>query len=138
MQMRPLSKTDFSRSHLSVLRVLTSAPDLTEQQYAQAFDAMRSCSNTYYTLVIISRETDTIVGVGSVFLEQKFIHSLGRVGHIEDIAVDKSMQGHKLGLRIIQALTGISESLGCYKTILDCSDDNIRQSHLSFVFAMFY
>lgn len=138
MQMRPLSKTDLSRSHLSVLRVLTSAPDLTEQQYAQAFDTMRSCPNTYYTLVIISRETDTIVGVGSVFLEQKFTRNLGRVGHIEDIAVDKSMQGHKLGLRIIQALTGISESVGCYKTILNCNDENIREIHLFFVFGMFY
>jgi glucosamine-phosphate N-acetyltransferase len=137
MQMRPLSKTDLSRSHLSVLRVLTSTPDLTEQQYVQAFDAMRSCPNTYYTLVVISRETDTIVGVGSVFLEQKFTRNLGRVGHIEDIAVDKSMQGRKLGLRIIQALTGISERVGCYKTILNCSDENIREFHLFFVFGMF-
>src|SRR5437016_14152473 len=117
--MRPLSKTDLSRSHLSVLRVLTSTPDVTEQQYAQAFDTMRSCPNTYHTLVVILRETDTIVGVGSVFLEQKFTRNLGRVGHIEDIAVDKSMQGRKLGLRIIQALTGISENARCDKTILD-------------------
>lgn len=59
-------------------------------------------------------------------MEQKFTRNLGRVGHIEDIAVDKSMQGRKLGLRIIQALTGISETTGCYKTILNCSDENIR------------
>ncbi|EEB90792.1 hypothetical protein MPER_10956, partial [Moniliophthora perniciosa FA553] len=41
------------------------------------------------------------------------------------IAVDKSQQGKKLGLRVIQALVGISERLGCYKTILNCSDANI-------------
>jgi ribosomal protein S18 acetylase RimI-like enzyme len=66
-------------------------------------------------------------------LEQKFTRNLGRVGHIEDIAVDKSMQGRKLGLRIIQALTGISEDAGCYKTILDCSDENVRECHPSFI-----
>ena len=49
------------------------------------------------------------------------------VGHIEDIAVSKAAQGRKLGLRIIQALVGISEKVGCYKTILDCSQDNIRE-----------
>jgi len=125
LHMRPLAKTDLSRGHLSVLSVLTSAPDVSETQYLQAFAAMQSCSNTYFTLVIVSRATDTIVGAGTVFMEQKFTRNLGIVGHIEDIVVDKSMQGRKLGLRIINALTGISEAKGCYKTILNCSDDNI-------------
>ncbi|KAF8811274.1 acyl-CoA N-acyltransferase [Phlegmacium glaucopus] len=125
LHIRPLAKTDLSRAHLSVLSVLTSAPDVSETQYAQTFAAMQSCPNTYFTLVIVSRATDTIVGAGTVFLEQKFTRNLGKVGHIEDIVVDKSMQGRKLGLRIINALTGISEALGTYKTILNCNDDNV-------------
>lgn len=52
------------------------------------------------------------------------IHNLGIVGHIEDIAVAKDQQGKKLGLRIIQALDFIAEKVGCYKTILDCSEAN--------------
>jgi len=60
-------------------------------------------------------------------MEQKFTRNLGRVGHIEDIAVDERVQGRKLGLRIIQALTTISERVGSYKTILNCSDKNIRE-----------
>ena len=71
--------------------------------------------------------SDRIVAVGTVFIERKFLRGLGCVGHIEDIAVDKSQQGKKLGLRIIQALTGISENSGCYKTILNCSESNIRE-----------
>ena len=54
------------------------------------------------------------------------------MGHIEDIAVDKNQQGKKLGLRIIEALVHISESCGCYKTILDCSDSNVREFLVSF------
>jgi hypothetical protein len=95
-----------------------------------------ACPNTYYTVtpIAILRKTDTIVGVGSVFLEQKSIRNLGRVGH--NIAVDKSMQGRKLGLRIIQAPTGISEDAGCYKTISECRNENVRECHLFFV--LFY
>lgn len=52
------------------------------------------------------------------------IHHLGLVGHIEDIAVTKDQQGKKLGLRIIQALDYLAEQVGCYKTILDCSEAN--------------
>lgn len=60
-------------------------------------------------------------------MEKKFLRGLGTAGHIEDIAVDKSQHGKKLGFRIIQALIAISEGLGAYKTILDCSDDTIRE-----------
>ena len=52
------------------------------------------------------------------------IHNLGQVGHIEDIAVAKDQQGKKLGLRIIQALDYVAEQVGCYKSILDCSEAN--------------
>ncbi|KAF9043123.1 glucosamine 6-phosphate N-acetyltransferase [Panaeolus papilionaceus] len=125
LHLRPLARCDLKRNHLGVLAVLTSTPNLTEEQYQRAFDVLRSCNNTYYTIVIVAKETDSIVGVGTVFMEQKFTRNLGRVGHIEDIAVDKNVQGKKLGLRVIQALTGISEKTGCYKTILNCSDHNI-------------
>jgi glucosamine-phosphate N-acetyltransferase len=125
-QMRPLASTDYERGHLSVLSVLTQAPDVGAEAWAAQFHAMRSEPAAYYVLVIVERETDRIVGTGGVFVERKFLRGLGRVGHIEDIAVAREMQGKKLGLRIIQALTHISEDVGCYKTILNCSETNIR------------
>lgn len=88
---------------------------------------MRATSETYYSLVILDRASDTIIGVGSLFVERKFLRGLARASHIEDIAVDKQQQGKKIGLRIINALTYISESIGCYKTILNCSESNIRE-----------
>ena len=125
LHIRPLARTDYHRSHLPILSVLTQAPDTGLEGYQATFDTLVRCPDTYFTLVIVSKETDQIVGVGCVFIERKFLRNLGKVGHIEDIAVSKTMQGKKLGLRIIQALTGISESMGCYKTILNCSDDNV-------------
>jgi len=124
LHMRPLASTDYDRGHLSVLSVLTQAPDVGAEAWAAQFQAMRS-ESAYYILVIVSRETDQIVGAGGIFLERKFLRGLGRVGHIEDIAIASEMQGKKLGLRIIQALTHISEEVGCYKTILNCNENNI-------------
>ena len=123
--MRPLASTDFRRGHLDVLSVLTVVGSPAEAAYLSQFAFLKSTPHTYYTLVIIDKNTDRVVGVGSVFMEHKFLRSLGTVGHIEDIAVDKSQQGKKLGLRIINALTLISESHGAYKTILNCSDSNV-------------
>ncbi|KAF8656666.1 hypothetical protein AX16_002469 [Volvariella volvacea WC 439] len=125
LHIRPLASTDYHRGHLSVLSVLTAAPDVGEAAWVSQFNFLRSTSLTYYTLVIVDKPTDRIVAVGSVLLERKFTRGLGVVGHIEDIAVDANQQGKKLGLRIIQALTYISENSGSYKTILNCSDKNI-------------
>jgi len=124
LHMRPLASTDYHRGHLPVLAVLTVVTDPGEAAWVAQFNAMREAPSTYYPLVIVDKANDRIVGVGCVFIERKFLRGLGSVGHIEDIAVDKKQQGKKLGLRIIHALTHISESSGCYKTILNCSDEN--------------
>ncbi|KAF7377591.1 Glucosamine 6-phosphate N-acetyltransferase [Mycena sanguinolenta] len=125
VHIRPLASTDHGRGHLAVLSVLTVATDLGEEAWVAQFNAMRTAPKTYYSLVIVDKKSDKIVGAGTLFIERKFLRGLGTVGHIEDIAVDKEQQGKKLGIRIIQALTHISESSGCYKTILNCSDANI-------------
>jgi GNAT superfamily N-acetyltransferase len=84
---------------------------------------MASRNDTYYILVVCDSSNE-VVGTGGVIVERKFIHNLGLVGHIEDIAVAKNQQGKKLGLRIIQALDYVAEKVGCYKSILDCSEAN--------------
>jgi glucosamine-phosphate N-acetyltransferase len=126
-QIRPLSRTDYNRSHLSVLSILSVVTDPGLSAYQARFDLLHAAPRTNYTLVIIDKHSDQIVVVGSVFVEHNFLRGLGSVGHIEDIAVDPKVQGKKLGLRVIKALTGISEKEGCYQTILNCSDKNIRK-----------
>ena len=110
-----------------MLSVLTVVTDPGEEAWVDQFRAQQAAPDTYYTIVVLERSTDRIVGVGCVFIERKFLRGLGKVGHIEDIAVDSRVQGKKIGLRIIDALTRISESAGCYKTILNWSDKNIRK-----------
>ena len=76
------------------------------------------------------------MGVGSLLIEAKLylcsmnetncsIHSCALAGHIEDIAVAKSEQGKKFGIKIIHTLMDISEKVGCYKTTLVCADHNV-------------
>jgi glucosamine-phosphate N-acetyltransferase len=85
---------------------------------------MKSSQNTYYILVVVDKESDELVATGSLILEHKFLRSAGTCGHIEDIAVSKKAQGKRLGYHIVTALTDLGEEVGCYKVILDCSEDN--------------
>lgn len=52
------------------------------------------------------------------------IHDRGLCGHIEEVSIAKDHQGKRFGLKVIQALDSVAASLGCYKTILDCSPHN--------------
>ncbi|KAL2414790.1 Glucosamine 6-phosphate N-acetyltransferase [Exophiala dermatitidis] len=120
---RPLRRSDYYGGFLDTLRVLTTVGEPTLAEFNARYDFMASRNDTYYILVICDT-TGTVVGTGAVIVERKFIHNMGLVGHIEDIAVAKNQQGKKLGLRIIQALDAVAENVGCYKSILDCSEAN--------------
>lgn len=113
--LRPLASTDYSRGHLDVLAVLTTTPDVGEDAWRAQFQAMLSLKDTYYPIVLVSKQTDKVVATGTLLVERKFIRSCASVGHIEDISVDRAAQGKGLGKVIIKALTEISEALGCYK-----------------------
>lgn len=84
------------------------------QQWNERYEWMARRNDEYF-LLCVTDSSDAIVGTGALIVERKFIHQLGLVGHIEDIAVAKDQQGKKLGLRIIQALDFVAEKVGCYK-----------------------
>ncbi|KAK2760248.1 Glucosamine-phosphate N-acetyltransferase-like protein [Arachnomyces sp. PD_36] len=120
---RPLRRSDYHNGYLDVLRVLTSVGDVSYEEWSARYEWMARRNDEYFLLVVCDGE-NRIVGTGSLIVERKFIHSLGLVGHIEDIAVEKNQQGLKLGLRIIQSLDHVAAQVGCYKSILDCSETN--------------
>jgi glucosamine-phosphate N-acetyltransferase len=111
---RPLAPSDYAAGFLDVLRVLTTVGDISESAFNERYAWLQQRSGEYFILVI-EDAARKIVGTGALVVERKFIHNLGLVGHIEDIAVAKDQQGKKLGLRIIQALDFVAEEVGCYK-----------------------
>jgi len=123
--LRPLQSGDYNRGVLEVLTVLTTVGSISESQYLDRFEWLRRRNDSYFT-VVIENDANRIVAIGSLLIEAKFIHSCALAGHIEDIAVAKSEQGKKFGIKIINALTEISEKVGCYKTTLVCADHNIK------------
>jgi glucosamine-phosphate N-acetyltransferase len=114
---RPLRRSDFHLGYLDVLRVLTTVGDISESMWNERYEYLYKRNDEYY-MIVICDGAGKIVGTGSLIVERKFIHALGLVGHIEDIAVAQDQQGKKLGLRIIQTLDYVAEKVGCYKVFL--------------------
>ena len=68
---------------------------------------------------------DRIIGSATLFIEQKFIHNGGKVGHIEDVVVSKEYEGRGIGFKLVNSLLEKARVMNCYKTILDCKDELI-------------
>ena len=74
-------------------------------------------------VIYVAEHNGEIIGATTLLIEQKFIHDGGKVGHIEDVVIRKDHQGKGVGKKIINALLKYAQKKGCYKTILDCSDE---------------
>ena len=73
-----------------------------------------------------------MVAHGTVIKEHKFIHGGSAAAHIEDIVISPEMRGRGLGLTLVKGLRDLAiTALGCYKVILDCKDDRVREFEIS-------
>ncbi|GAA5827255.1 hypothetical protein JCM11251_001195 [Rhodosporidiobolus azoricus] len=127
LTLRPLASSDYARGHLSLLSHLTSSPDVGQEAWSSRFNEFQAVNKvqlTYLPVVIVEDKSDRLVGQATVFIERKFLRGAGLVAHVEDVVVDPTMQGKKLGLKLIEVLTALSEEVGAYKTILDCDPKN--------------
>ncbi|TNV73972.1 hypothetical protein FGO68_gene6689 [Halteria grandinella] len=125
---RLLRRDDYGRGIMNVLGQLTIVGDVTQEAFEKQFEWMFPLhKDTYHIVVIVDNKLDKIIGSGSLIMERKFLRSTGNCGHIEDVAVDSTYRGKKLGIRLIATLRDIaSRALGSYKVTLDCAEHNVK------------
>jgi glucosamine-phosphate N-acetyltransferase len=122
VKIRKLQKKDLFNGFLESLDSLRKASDLSPKKANAIFDKIAKNRNeTIYVAV----KDERVIGAASITIEQKFIHKGGKVGHIEDVVVAKEFQGRGIGQKIVYALLEYAQKQGCYKTILDCTDELI-------------
>ncbi|KAI0223457.1 Glucosamine-phosphate N-acetyltransferase-like protein, partial [Massospora cicadina] len=86
---RPLELEDYDKGLFECLSQLTVAHSVPKERFAETFKELQLKGSTF-TLVIEDTKSSKVVGAGTLFLEQKFIRSCGKAGHIEDIVVHDS------------------------------------------------
>ncbi|MGI0026629.1 MAG: GNAT family N-acetyltransferase [Nitrosopumilaceae archaeon] len=120
VKIRKLQEKDLFNGFLKSLDSLRKASDLTPKKAKAVFKKINSIpDHTIYVAVCDSK----VIGAATIFVEPKFIHDGGKVGHIEDVVVSKEHQGEGIGQKLIKALIQYAEKKGCYKTVLDCTDE---------------
>jgi len=119
---RELEEEDLWNGFLISLDSLKEASGIEKSKAKKIFEKIDANPDH---IIAVAELDEKIVGSTTLLIESKFIHNGGLVGHIEDVVVNKEHQGKKIGEKIMKYLINISKNRGCYKTILDCTEDVI-------------
>jgi len=115
---RKIERKDLNDNYLDLLDELS--PSSHEVNFDEEWSAFSSNKDHH---VLVVTHGNSVVGTASLLLEHKLD---GRVaGHIEDVVVSKLHRGEGLGSVLIEGLVKIGRKEGCYKILLNCSDENI-------------
>ena len=122
IRIREIIETDIENGFLETLDRLRKASDLDKEIGKNIL--RKIISNPDYIIKVVE-ENGKIIGSATLFIEQKFIHNGGKVGHIEDVVVSKEYEGKGIGIKLVTSLLEKAKAMNCYKTILDCNDELI-------------
>ena len=120
---REIEENDFDNGFFETLSNLSTIGGIDTNEVLKKEIIKEIITNKDY-VIIISEDVKSreVIGTATLFIEQKFIHNGGKVGHIEDVTTRKGYEGNGVGREIIKKLITISRERGCYKIILDCDE----------------
>ncbi|MBT3743828.1 MAG: GNAT family N-acetyltransferase [Thaumarchaeota archaeon] len=122
IKIREIIETDIENGFLETLDSLRKTSDLDKKI---GKDILKKIISNPDHIIHVAEENGKIIGSTTLFIEQKFIHNGGKVGHIEDVVVSKEYEGRGIGFKLVNSLLEKARVMNCYKTILDCQDELI-------------
>ena len=120
IEIREIEESDLEKGFLETLDFLRNASGLDRNKAKEILKKIKQNPNH---IIYVATDGKKIVGTTTLFIEQKFIHNGGLVGHIEDVVVRKDCEGKGIGIKLIMSMLERAKEKNCYKTILDCKDD---------------
>jgi glucosamine-phosphate N-acetyltransferase len=132
IEIREIEEGDLEKGFLETLDFLRNASRLDKNKARKILKKIKQnftrdqdqCLQRNH-IIFVAIDDKKIVGSTTLFIEQKFIHDGGLVGHIEDVVVRKDYEGQGIGMKLIISLLDVAKQRKCYKTILNC-EDNLR------------
>ena len=117
---REIEEEDLDNGFLEALDNLRKTSDL---ENSKAKEVLKKIKQNENHIIHVAMDGNKVVGSTTLFIEQKFIHQGGLVGHIEDVVVRKDYEGTGIGIKLVLSLLEYAKKKQCYKTILDCNDN---------------
>ena len=123
IEIREIEEGDIEKEFLDTLDFLRKASDYEKNN---PYEILKKIKQNPNHIIHVAVDDNKIIGSTTLFIEQKFIHDGGLVGHIEDVVVRKSYEGQGIGMKLVISLLDVAKQRKCYKTILNC-EDSLKQ-----------
>ena len=120
IEIREIEEDDIEKGFLETLDFLRNASGLDKNKTKEILKKIKQNPDH---IIHVAIDDKKIVGSTTLFIEQKFIHDGGLVGHNEDVVVRKDYEGQGIGMKLVMSLLDIAKQRKCYKTILNCEDN---------------
>ena len=119
IEIREIGEDCIEKGFLETLDFLRNASGLDKNKTKEIVKKIKQNPDH---IIHVAIDDKKIVGSTTLFIEQKFIHDGGLVGHIEDVVVRKDYEGQGIGMKLVISLLDVAKQRKCYKTILNCED----------------
>lgn len=123
-RIREIEERDLENGFLETLNTFREIGNLKIETAREMLKKIKNNSN--HKIFVAINSDGKVIGTITLFIEQKFIHEGGIVGHIEDVVAHENFRGKGIGSALIQKAIEVAKQAGCYKVILDCSEKNIH------------
>jgi len=117
---REIEENDLEKGFLESLDFLRKTSDIDKNKAKEILKKIKQNPNH---IIHVAIDDNKIVGSTTLFIEQKFIHDGGLVGHIEDVVVRKEYEGREIGIKLVMSMLERAKEKKCYKKIIDSKDD---------------
>ena len=121
---RIIQPSDYYKNYIHLLKQLSQV-DYNLINYNIFEQFINSLHDKHQIIVIENIKTNMIIGTITILIETKIIHNMRNVCHIEDLVVEKIFNGLGIGKLLLSEANKYAIKSNCYKSILDCSNDNI-------------
>jgi len=102
-----------------LLNQLTETPVLEANTYLAIINNLTEWHKIFVCMYNYNNKVIPI-GIITLLIEQKLIHGGAKIGHIEDLVVEKNFRNLKIGKKLLNHCIDYAKNKECYKVILDC------------------
>ena len=74
-------------------------------------------------IIIVLEMNNNIIGSGTILIEEKLTYGGCKMGHLENIIINKKYRGKGYGEKLIKELLRICKENKCYRVDLNCNKE---------------
>lgn len=119
-KIKNININDYDKKYIELLEELTIVGNISKNDFIKQIEQINN--NKYHSIFVIEYD-NIIIGSITVLIEQKIIHQLQCVGHIEDLVVKKEYRGRGISNILLNYAIEYCKKNNCYKQILNCKKE---------------